>query len=149
MSLQSLHYSLGSFWTEGRHLSQLILHSSLHSYHPGMPPTYRLTQATVLPLTAPSWPPSQISLHSQLSVWVQFTTRERPGNHWIRGWVDPRAHQDDIEKWKFLTLLRLKLWALVIQPKASCYTDYATMALYLLSFSFKNIQIIEPVLYPD
>jgi hypothetical protein len=26
------------------------------------------------------------------------------GTHWIRGWVDPRAGLDDVEKRKFLTL---------------------------------------------
>jgi hypothetical protein len=26
------------------------------------------------------------------------------GNHWIGGWVDPRASLDDMETWKFMTL---------------------------------------------
>jgi hypothetical protein len=40
----------------------------------------------------------------------RFTPGERaPGTHWIRGWVDPRAGLDDVEKRKFLTLPRLKL----------------------------------------
>jgi hypothetical protein len=26
------------------------------------------------------------------------------GTHWVEGWVDPTAGQDNIEKWKFLTL---------------------------------------------
>jgi hypothetical protein len=29
----------------------------------------------------------------------RFTPRERaPGTHWIVGWVDPRAGQDDVEE---------------------------------------------------
>jgi hypothetical protein len=31
-----------------------------------------------------------------------------PGTHWIRGWVEPRARLDDVEKRKFLTLLGLE-----------------------------------------
>jgi hypothetical protein len=39
-----------------------------------------------------------------------FTPVERvPGAHWIRGWVDPRAGLDDLEKRKFLTLPRREL----------------------------------------
>jgi hypothetical protein len=39
--------------------------------------------------------------------------RERAlGTHCIRGWVDPRAGLNDIEKWKFLTLPGLQLWPL-------------------------------------
>jgi hypothetical protein len=35
----------------------------------------------------------------------RFTPGERaPGTHWIRGWVDPRAGLDDLEKRKFLTI---------------------------------------------
>jgi hypothetical protein len=32
-----------------------------------------------------------------------------PFTHWIGGWVDPTAGMDDVEKRKFLTLLRLEL----------------------------------------
>jgi hypothetical protein len=40
----------------------------------------------------------------------RFTARERaPGTYWIRGWVDPRAGLDDVEKRKFLTLPGLEL----------------------------------------
>jgi hypothetical protein len=39
-------------------------------------------------------------------------TRLIPGNHWIGGWVDPRARLDDVEKRKFLTLPGLELRAL-------------------------------------
>jgi hypothetical protein len=35
--------------------------------------------------------------------------------------VDPRASLDDVEKRKFLIMLRLEL----VQPVASCYTDCA------------------------
>jgi hypothetical protein len=39
-----------------------------------------------------------------------YPPRERaPGTHWIGGWVDPRACQDDVEKRKFLTLPGLEL----------------------------------------
>jgi hypothetical protein len=53
--------------------------------------------------------------------------KEPPGTHWIRGWVDPRAGLDDVEKRKFLTLPGpLDLSA--VQPVASRYTDYAVPA---------------------
>jgi hypothetical protein len=40
----------------------------------------------------------------------RFTLGERaPGTHWIESWVGPRAGLDDVEKKKFLTLLRLEL----------------------------------------
>jgi hypothetical protein len=40
----------------------------------------------------------------------RFTPRERaPGTLWIRGWVNPRARLDDVEKRKFLILTTLKL----------------------------------------
>jgi hypothetical protein len=39
-----------------------------------------------------------------------FTPGERaPCTHWIGGWVDPRAGQDDLEKKKFLILPGLEL----------------------------------------
>jgi hypothetical protein len=39
-----------------------------------------------------------------------FTSGEgAPSTHWIGGWVDPRAGLVDVEKRKFLTLLRMKL----------------------------------------
>jgi hypothetical protein len=42
-----------------------------------------------------------------------FTRREiTPGNHWIGGWVDPKAGLDDVEKRKFLTLPGLELRSL-------------------------------------
>jgi hypothetical protein len=41
------------------------------------------------------------------------------------GWVGPSAAVDDMEKRKFLILQGLELRPLVIQPIASCYTDYA------------------------
>jgi hypothetical protein len=44
--------------------------------------------------------------------------------------VDPRAGLDDMEKWKFFTLLGLELpLPLVVQPVASRYTDWAIPAL--------------------
>jgi hypothetical protein len=52
----------------------------------------------------------------------RFILGERaPGT---RGWVDPRAGLDDLEKWKFLLPKRLEL-PLVVQPVASRYTDCA------------------------
>jgi hypothetical protein len=56
--------------------------------------------------------------------------RERaPGTHFIGGSVDPRAGQDDMEKWKFLTMPGLELAPLlVIQPVVSRYTDWAIPA---------------------
>jgi hypothetical protein len=39
-----------------------------------------------------------------------FTAKEKaPGAYWIGGWGDPLACLDDLEKIKFLTLLRLEL----------------------------------------
>jgi hypothetical protein len=40
----------------------------------------------------------------------RFTIGESvPSTHWVGGWVGPRAGLDDVEKRKFLTLLRLEL----------------------------------------
>jgi hypothetical protein len=40
----------------------------------------------------------------------RFTAGERtPSTHWIGGWVDPRAGQDDLEKRKFFTLPGLEI----------------------------------------
>jgi hypothetical protein len=33
-----------------------------------------------------------------------YPEERAPGTHWIRGWVDPTAGLDDVEKRKFLTL---------------------------------------------
>jgi hypothetical protein len=35
-----------------------------------------------------------------------------PGTHWIRGWVDPRAGMNDVQKRKFLTLPELEFRSL-------------------------------------
>jgi hypothetical protein len=46
----------------------------------------------------------------QLHAPGRFTPGERAlGNHWVGGWVDPRAGLDDLEKRKFLILPRLEL----------------------------------------
>jgi hypothetical protein len=43
----------------------------------------------------------------------RFTHGERdPSNHWIRGWVGPRAGLDDVEKRKVLPLPGLELQTL-------------------------------------
>jgi hypothetical protein len=56
--------------------------------------------------------------------------RFTPGTHFIGGWVDPRAGLDDMEKWKFFTLLGLEFPSpIVVQPIASRYTDWAIPAL--------------------
>jgi hypothetical protein len=65
---------------------------------------------------------------------VSFTTRplyprgRAPGTHSIGGWVGPRAGVDDVEKRKFLTLRGSNSDLSVIQPVASCCTDYANPA---------------------
>jgi hypothetical protein len=57
-----------------------------------------------------------------------FTPGERtPPTHCIRGWVDPRAGLDDLEKRKLLTLLGLELQPLGL-PACS-------QSLYYLRFS--------------
>jgi hypothetical protein len=53
--------------------------------------------------------------------------KEPPSTHWIGGWVDHTADLDDVEKIKFLALLRLKLRLSAIQPIASRYTDYTIL----------------------
>jgi hypothetical protein len=40
----------------------------------------------------------------------RFTPGERvPATHWIGGWVEPRAGQNDMKMWKFLTPPGLEL----------------------------------------
>jgi hypothetical protein len=89
-------------------------------------------------LTAGEWSTSHPS---------SFTTREKaPGTHWIGGWVGPRAGLDDMDKRKFLTLPRLELRPLVVQPVARRYTDYAIPALIIclvLSLFLKIVLKIE------
>jgi hypothetical protein len=53
-----------------------------------------------------------------------------PSNHWIGGWVGPRANLDAVKKRK-ITSPRWELnpWIPIVQPVASCYTDWATPAL--------------------
>jgi hypothetical protein len=71
-----------------------------------------------------------------------FTSGERePSTHWIGGWVDPRAGLDDVEKRKFLTLLGLNFDPLVVQPVASCYTDYAIPAPLLVTHTRDNMKM--------
>jgi hypothetical protein len=48
--------------------------------------------------------------------------------HWKEGWVDPRAGQDDMEKWKLLALQGPKSDSSIVQPVSSSYTDCATAA---------------------
>jgi hypothetical protein len=43
----------------------------------------------------------------------RFTPGERTsGNHWVRGWVDPRTGLYDMENRKFVTLMGLELRSL-------------------------------------
>jgi hypothetical protein len=51
----------------------------------------------------------------------RFTPGETaPSTHWIRGWVDPRAGLDDVEKRRFFTLSGLELLPLC-HPARSQY----------------------------
>jgi hypothetical protein len=62
---------------------------------------------------------------------VSFTPRplnprgKSPRYHWIRGWVDPRAGLDDVEKRKFLTLPGIEIRPPGLAAVASRYTDWA------------------------
>jgi hypothetical protein len=49
--------------------------------------------------------------------------------HWIGGSVSPRTGLDDMKRIKILTLPGFKLQPSAVQPVASCYTDYAILAL--------------------
>jgi hypothetical protein len=63
----------------------------------------------------------RLEVSGQLHAPTTLPPRERaPGNHFIGGWVDPRAGLGDVEKKKFLTIPGLEL-----RPLASLYTDYA------------------------
>jgi hypothetical protein len=56
----------------------------------------------------------------------RFTPGERAHlTHCIRGWVDPTAGLEDVEKRKFMTLPGLEFRPSVVQPVASRYTNYA------------------------
>jgi hypothetical protein len=62
-----------------------------------------------------------------------FTPRERaPGTHWIRGWVDPRAVLDAVEKRKYLTLPGL-------EPGPCSPSLYRPSHLYLVELASKYI----------
>jgi hypothetical protein len=85
----------------------------------------------------------------------RFTPRkEPPSTHFIGGWVDPRAGLDYMEKWKFFTLPRLELLLpLVVQPVASCYTDWAISAAWKTQEKMKRLRtpwaLMEEVLRPN
>jgi hypothetical protein len=51
---------------------------------------------------------------------------------WVRGWVDPRAGLDDVEKRKFLTLPELELRPLGRPTVANRYSDYVIPVLKYL-----------------
>jgi hypothetical protein len=84
----------------------------------------------------------------QLHAPAVFNPGERAhGTHWIGGWVDPRAGQDDLEKKKLLTLSGLELRILSLPAQASRYTDYVTPALLMLLVSSKYLLIYTFILY--
>jgi hypothetical protein len=60
----------------------------------------------------------------------RFTPRERaPGNHWIEGWVGPRAVLDAAVKRKIPSLRReSNPKTPIVQPVAQRYTDWAITA---------------------
>jgi hypothetical protein len=59
----------------------------------------------------------------------RFTFGERaPGNHWIGGWVGPRADLDERRRENSWPYRDLSSNSSVVQPVASRYTDYATLA---------------------
>jgi hypothetical protein len=50
-----------------------------------------------------------VGVSGQLHSRPLYPGERAPGNHWIGGWVDPRADLDYVEKRKFLTLPGLEL----------------------------------------
>jgi hypothetical protein len=59
----------------------------------------------------------------------RFTPGERAtSTHWIGGWVGPIASLDDAEKRNYTPYRDLNTNHSVVQPVASCYTDYAIPA---------------------
>jgi hypothetical protein len=55
------------------------------------------------------WPRKYLEVSGQLHAPAALSLESAPGTNWIGGWVDPRAGLDDVEKWKFLTVLGLEL----------------------------------------
>jgi hypothetical protein len=51
-------------------------------------------------------------MNGQLHAPAVFPGEKAPGNHWVVGWVGPRAGLDDVEKRKFLTLRGLEIRSL-------------------------------------
>jgi hypothetical protein len=58
-----------------------------------------------------SWPRHYLKVSGQLHAPAALPPGKEPppSTHWIGGWVDPRASLNNMEKWKFLTLLGLEL----------------------------------------
>jgi hypothetical protein len=64
-----------------------------------------------------------------------YTKGKNLSTHWIGGWVDPGAGLDNVEKRKFSTPPDLNSNPSVVQPVASCYTNYAIPRTVLLQLS--------------
>jgi hypothetical protein len=65
-----------------------------------------------------------------------YPARERdPSNHWIGGWVDPRAGLYDVEKRTFLTLPVRELQPLG-HPAPSQSFNYATSTVVVTTWDF-------------
>jgi hypothetical protein len=69
----------------------------------------------------------------------RFTLVERaPYTRWTGGWVVPRADLDDMEKWKFLTLLELELRLLLSIPCPVAIPTALSWLLLIWSWSHSN-----------
>jgi hypothetical protein len=71
----------------------------------------------------------------------RFIPGERvPGNHWIGGWVDPRAGLHEVEKRKFFTLPGLKLLPLDRLARSQSYKNVSIDIMTIVTSSWEQGQ---------
>jgi hypothetical protein len=95
---------------------------------------YRFTFFLTSALTGGKWLSSRSG---------RFTPRERNfGNHWIRGWVDPRSGLDDTEKCKFFTPPGIELQTLGRPARSqSLYRLYYFTTVYFINIYYLHAYI--------